>query len=146
MTGIWTTRTNVNIDVREMEHTHLMNACNAVAKGYVNPDKNHECWVPVGETQCPGCVRFNAYRAKWVAIFDAEVARRANPFKIGQRVRTVAVDNPSTDWEEPGNRKFGVTGRVISESRGHGLCYQVDHGLLGLLGCGWYEPRELEAL
>jgi hypothetical protein len=78
MTDIWTTQFDGNIDVREMTDLHLENARKAVAKGSVNPDKNHECWVPVGETQCLGCVRFNAFRAKWVAIFDAEVARR-NP-------------------------------------------------------------------
>ncbi len=76
MTHIWTTKTKGDIAVHEMTDLHLKNARLAVAKGSVNPDKNHECWVPVGETQCPGCVRFNTYRAKWIAIFDAEIARR----------------------------------------------------------------------
>ncbi len=140
---LWTTQHDGDIDVREMTDLHLANARNAVAKGSVNPHKDHECWVPKGETQCPGCLNFNEFRAKWLAIFDKELERRESPFKVGQMVRTVAVDNPSTDWVNPKDRCFDVVGQIISESRGHGLCYEVYHRHPQ---SGWYEPRELVAL
>lgn len=98
MPDIWTTNFDGGIDVREMTDLHLRNARAVVARGLVNPEKNHECWVPVGEIQCPGCLKFEEFRAKWLTIFDGEAARRASPFKIGQTVRTIAVDEPSTDW------------------------------------------------
>lgn len=130
-------------DVHDMDDLYLADVREAVAGGRVNPHKEHECWVPRGETQCRGCLNFNEFRAKWLAIFDKELERRESPFKVGQMVRTVAVENPPTDWENPKDRCFDVTGQIISESRGHGLCYEVYHGHPQ---SGWYEPRELVAL
>ena len=64
--------------------------------------------------------------------------------KIDQRVLTVNPDTPTTGWSEnAGDRKFGVTGKVVSEHTGHGLCYGVQHddGTKG-----FYEPQELEVI
>lgn len=63
----------------------------------------------------------------------------------GTRVKTVAVESPSTDWTEEGkrSRKFGITGSVITHHDSHGFCYDVRHDD-GTDGC--YDPEELELL
>lgn len=56
-------------------------------------------------------------------------------------VETVETEKKSDDWNEPGDRKFGVKGVIVDESDAHGLCYKVKHedGTFG-----WYDPWELK--
>ena len=61
-------------------------------------------------------------------------------FEFKQRVTTVAVPNPPTDWQTPGERKFGVSGNISKISNAHGLCYQVSHDDGSF---GYYEEHEL---
>lgn len=60
---------------------------------------------------------------------------------IGRRVKTVETDKKSNDWNEPGERKFGVFGHLVRASDAHGLCYLVKHDDGSW---GWYDPWELE--
>lgn len=62
-------------------------------------------------------------------------------FRVGDKVRTVQVPKPSTDWAKDVVRRFGATGVICSESNAHGICYEVKHDDQTI---GWYEPRELE--
>lgn len=59
----------------------------------------------------------------------------------GFGVTTVETEKKSDDWNEPGDRKFGVKGVIVDESDAHGLCYKVKHedGTFG-----WYDPWELK--
>ena len=67
-------------------------------------------------------------------------------FKLGDPVRTIAVQNPPTDWgpEAVRSRRFGVPGVVIGFHDSHGLCFDVRHEDDGTIGC--YEARELALL
>jgi hypothetical protein len=67
-------------------------------------------------------------------------------YRIGDRVRTTYDHEPS-GYEPSGYRPsaragnvWGCEGKVVEISRGHGLCYRVEHR--GTYG--WYEPEELE--
>lgn len=73
-----------------------------------------------------------------------KVAEEAS-FSVGDRVVTVRVLNPSSDWDSDAEeiRMFGMKGVVSRRKGGHGVVYLVlyDQG-----GFGWFEPRELEKL
>lgn len=63
-------------------------------------------------------------------------------YEIGDRVRTVQVADPSTDWIASAHltRRWGVEGVVTNKHDSHGTTYEVRHGAT----VGHYEPRELE--
>ena len=67
-------------------------------------------------------------------------------FKFGDPVRTIAVQNPPTDWSPDAvrSRRFGVAGVVIGFHDSHGICFDVRHEDDGTIGC--YDARELAPL
>ncbi len=67
-----------------------------------------------------------------------------NPFVLGTQVRTVQIDNPSTDWsaDQATLRRFGVIGTLRATSNSHGTCFEVEHDDDSTTA--WYEPRELD--
>lgn len=65
-------------------------------------------------------------------------------YHVGQDVRSTK-DSGSTDWsdnEHARNRPWGVTGKVVRITDGHGLVYLVEMGE----ALEWYEEVELEAV
>jgi hypothetical protein len=62
----------------------------------------------------------------------------------GTPVRTI-TENPATvfEWTKEGRaqKKWGVTGEVVTHHNSHGLCYDVLHAD-GTQAC--YDPSELE--
>lgn len=63
--------------------------------------------------------------------------------QLGDRVKTVKIENPSSDWtlEAQHARRWGVEGKVIENHDAHGETFTVQHDGDGSVG--FYEAREL---
>lgn len=82
--------------------------------------------------------------ADWLTTCRKLIGLPSTRLLPGTRVKTVAVPNPSTDWDPAvlSLRRFGVDGIVLKHSDSHGLCYEVEH--TDDKTKAWYEPRELD--